>query len=576
MGNQIVTLNIIAGAEIKLPSSQVLYFLPINAGANSEIHYIDTDGATVTANVTENTTTINAALPLTFPVTINSVTNYINSELISAIVTDGSTGSIITYDSFSEAANIPFGVDESPTVVEGLINDLLANPTFETVTVTSNLTLTAAKYTASSSGTQAQATQLTTIFCDVNVVGGSGYSVKLPPAAAGRNISLKNNGVNPLAVFPYTDDTIDSGVKDASITIQPGASRTFSAEDSTNWETNQSITTGMPTFTSTTGITAYAGGGQTNAVALTTYYNNVTVCATANDSVKLLTAVAGTIQVVTNNGATSLAVFPYSGDTINGGTVDTAINMPSGTTLEFYSVSGTNWVTTAIRVGTGKGTVSLPAHTFNDQPDMGSYWISATEMGFAVGGAKVASVSTSGLNSNNLKMITEPGTVGAGTVTAVTNGDGKDFTTTLTLLNFVVGAFTPAAAALAMGNKIYTFPAGVHMLSVSYMSVGLVATGTANTPKIGVGSVIASGAVAVLNGTATFMDYITEQAAADIAGTVTVALKNPTAGVQTGIALNVSGSVKDVFLNVASTWAADNTGSILGTGTIVLKWTKIA
>src|ERR1017187_855014 len=40
--------------------------------------------------------------------------------------------------------------------------------------------------------------------------------------------------------------------------------------------------------TVTTGITAHSGGGQGSAVALTTYYNNVTVCATDKDSVKLL------------------------------------------------------------------------------------------------------------------------------------------------------------------------------------------------------------------------------------------------------------------------------------------------
>ena len=37
-----------------------------------------------------------------------------------------------------------------------------------------------------------------------------------------------------------------------------------------------------------TGITAFAGGGQTNATQLTATYNEVTVVASAGDSVKLL------------------------------------------------------------------------------------------------------------------------------------------------------------------------------------------------------------------------------------------------------------------------------------------------
>jgi hypothetical protein len=44
----------------------------------------------------------------------------------------------------------------------------------------------------------------------------------------------------------------------------------------------------------------------------------------------------------------------------------------------------------------------------------------------------------------------------------------------------------------------------------------------------------------------------------------------------TGIALNVTGSVKDVFLNSAGTWNANNTGNLTATGTVVLKWTKLA
>jgi hypothetical protein len=65
----------------------------------------------------------------------------------------------------------------------------------------------------------------------------------------------------------------------------------------------------------TNSITAYAGGGQTNAVALTSSINRVTTVATAADSVKLPAATAGARVDVINAAATnSLNVFPATGE----------------------------------------------------------------------------------------------------------------------------------------------------------------------------------------------------------------------------------------------------------------------
>ena len=76
---------------------------------------------------------------------------------------------------------------------------------------------------------------------------------------------------------------------------------------------------------STNAITAYAGGGQTNAVALTASFNRVTTVATAADSVKLPTAVAGAQVFVFNKAATnSMNVFPSTGDAINALSANTA------------------------------------------------------------------------------------------------------------------------------------------------------------------------------------------------------------------------------------------------------------
>lgn len=167
------------------------------------------------------------------------------------------------------------------------------------------------------------------------------------------------------------------------------------------------------------------------------------------------------------------------------------------------------------------------------------------------------------------------GTVPAG-VTAVHYGNGSHITTVLTLANVDLGAIAGAGAA-ATGALIYTFPAGVHVHEVSYMSVGVVGdlAVQADTPDIGIGSVVASGAVDVLGGTATFEDYITGQTLNDVNGTAEVVMTVATAGALTGISLNAAGDVKAVHLNIADTWAAAS-AALLASGTVVLKWNKIA
>lgn len=103
-----------------------------------------------------------------------------------------------------------------------------------------------------------------------------------------------------------------------------------------------------------TGITAFAGGGQTNATQLTATYNEVTVVASAGDSVKLLPAEEGLKQIVKNDSANNLAVFPATGDTIDDGAVNASITLAPGATVTFEAVSSTNWETSDKAISIGK------------------------------------------------------------------------------------------------------------------------------------------------------------------------------------------------------------------------------
>jgi len=170
------------------------------------------------------------------------------------------------------------------------------------------------------------------------------------------------------------------------------------------------------------------------------------------------------------------------------------------------------------------------------------------------------------------------GTTPVGTVSITEYASGKNVATVLTLTNFIVGALAGAGAALGVGNIVYVYPAGTHVEGEAYFNLSLTCVGTAVTTKSGLGSVIATGAVSVLNGTSTFMDRLTEQsvATASTGGTAVIALAHTTAGVSTGIALNVAANVKNVFLNSAGTWNSNNTGNLTATGTIVLLWTRVS
>lgn len=105
------------------------------------------------------------------------------------------------------------------------------------------------------------------------------------------------------------------------------------------------ITSTIPNiYKGVTSITAFATGGQASATVLTGEFNEVTVCATAGDSVKLPTPVLGTVINVKNAGANYSDVFGQTGATIDGGSANTASRLQPGQTMQFKANSTTAWV----------------------------------------------------------------------------------------------------------------------------------------------------------------------------------------------------------------------------------------
>lgn len=120
-------------------------------------------------------------------------------------------------------------------------------------------------------------------------------------------------------------------------------------------------------LTATDAITAFATGGQTSAVALTTDINRVTVCATAHDSVKLPTSAAGLNNIVViNDGAAALDVYPITGDKINALAANVAVTIPPGKRAAFNCAVAGTWSEQASHpvsalFGTGTTTTTFAA-----------------------------------------------------------------------------------------------------------------------------------------------------------------------------------------------------------------------
>lgn len=165
------------------------------------------------------------------------------------------------------------------------------------------------------------------------------------------------------------------------------------------------------------------------------------------------------------------------------------------------------------------------------------------------------------------------GTVGATTVVATEFGDGHNHVTKLVLTATVVTVGDNAA--LAVGVLIYTFPTGIINIKSAGGTVAMTMADTikTDTPEVGLGTVIASGANATIGAFGATGEDITDGiAVADTNGTTRLLDSNlgevpfvvPAASAHT------------VHLNYADTWANVSTTAATVTGTVWLEWCLLA
>jgi hypothetical protein len=149
------------------------------------------------------------------------------------------------------------------------------------------------------------------------------------------------------------------------------------------------------------GVTAFATGGQTNAVELLESYNVVTIVGTAADSVKfgLVFAQASIIQVTNLDATEAMDLFPGLGDDLGLG-VNVALSVAPGETVKFIAtVANSTWAQLAFvpnsllatnaagpQIADQQATSVLPTLIPNRaDPDTGVSWGSADNLSFVIG-----------------------------------------------------------------------------------------------------------------------------------------------------------------------------------------------
>jgi len=120
---------------------------------------------------------------------------------------------------------------------------------------------------------------------------------------------------------------------------------------------SESVTTELASIDGTTGSFSVVGNIKRSVTAaitasttqtqgqqpLTADYNQISVCANANDTVTLPPAATGMQIVVTNSGAQTLQIFPASGDNLGAG-VNASTTLATTKSAIFQAYDATNWI----------------------------------------------------------------------------------------------------------------------------------------------------------------------------------------------------------------------------------------
>jgi len=120
-------------------------------------------------------------------------------------------------------------------------------------------------------------------------------------------------------------------------------------------------------YSTSYGISAQPGGGQTHATRLLTEINNVDIVRTNGDSVKLMSALQGYSITVKNTGLNNLSVYPYELDSIDDELVNVPVTMLPEETRVFKAISDSRWESMQNITPVSSGSTSLTPSVYSLQ-----------------------------------------------------------------------------------------------------------------------------------------------------------------------------------------------------------------
>lgn len=241
-------------------------------------------------------------------------------------------------------------------------------------------------------------------------------------------------------------------------------------------------------------VTAYAGGGQTNAMALNidSAFHNVTTVATAADSIKLPPAAVGEFHFVKNSAAASMQVFGSGTDTIDSVATATGVPQAAGDGVLYFCVTNGNYlrvggidsteIFTTLTVNTIAGGTTPLAINGQAAGQGGTVAITGgtSSTGGNAGGPVVLAGGAPGTNANGGAVTISPaagnGSGNGGAFTVVTGAAGA--TGVAGALNLAVGAATAGAGSavtITAGSGAGGTAAGgnVNLVSGAAVSTGV-------------------------------------------------------------------------------------------------------
>lgn len=396
-------------------------------------------------------------------------------------------------------------------------------------------------------------------------------------------ISYDASGVIDIPIY-VTDSisTINTAVNGSDGDVTLAGNNDFTGSNSFSLPTS---------YANATGITAFATGGQASATALTKEQNNVTVCATSGDSVKLPAAVAGLRITVKNSGAAALDIFPFASDSIDALAINLAVRIAPGSVATFYAKDALVWESSVDETLTIVApTTNTGQSVYKATSNAGNYQVTYTNASQAAArtyttpdaGADASYAMTEGAQA--LNGVQTYGAINidkaATGMTALAGGAQAGTALASTFNNFTTVATTADSAQLpvgVLGKKIVVRNSAAKAMAVFGQTGASINGGSANASvSVGPGQEIAFEATAAttwvtkegVSGAITQGTSITTGVTLNTKQGIITTFSASTAGLAT-CTFTVTNSTVTATSNI-SVWIVDYAGTIVSNGVPII------